>query len=150
MRFTADNLRYERTRVNCFPEMVPNPSEMSRTSDVRGILDISDGSGKGQPRAVKVASAGFAPRPFKPAKVSVRGRNMQLHEKLVVAPVQQTFLPLCDSLLFKIIFKYVIQIKITWNIVAVIRKQYLHIRNILSEQPIHRGYLPNIRFHHQC
>ena len=56
--------------------MVPEPSEMSRTSGVRSILDISDGSGKGQPRAVKVASAGFAPRPFKPAKVSVRGRNM--------------------------------------------------------------------------
>ena len=61
--------------------MVPEPSEMSRTSGVRGILDISDGSGKGQPRAVKVASAGFAPRPFKPAKVSVRGRNM--HEKQI-------------------------------------------------------------------
>ena len=59
--------------------MVPEPSEMSRTSGVRGILDISDGSGKGRPRAVKVASAGFAPRPFKPAKVSVRGRNMQVH-----------------------------------------------------------------------
>ena len=57
--------------------MVPEPSEMSRTSGVWGILDISDGSGKELPRAVKVASAGFSPRPFKPAKVSVRGRNMQ-------------------------------------------------------------------------
>lgn len=37
--------------------MVPDPSEMSRTSVVRSILDISDGSGKDQPRAVKMVSA---------------------------------------------------------------------------------------------
>ena len=61
--------------------MVPEPSEMSRTSDVRGILDISDGSGKGQPIAVKLASAGFASCPFNSAKVSVRGRNMHIAAK---------------------------------------------------------------------
>ena len=40
--------------------MLPDPSEMSRTSVVRSILDISDGSGKDQPRAVKMVSADSA------------------------------------------------------------------------------------------
>ena len=56
--------------------MLPDPSEMSRTSVVRSILDISDGSGKDQPRAVKMVSADSAPRPLSSAKVSVRGRKM--------------------------------------------------------------------------
>ena len=58
--------------------MVPDPSEMSRTSDVQGILEISDGSGIGQPRAVKLASADSALRPFSSAKASVRERKMHL------------------------------------------------------------------------
>ena len=58
--------------------MVPDPSEMSRTSVVRSILDISDGSDKGQPRAVKSVSADCAPRPISSAKASVRECNMHL------------------------------------------------------------------------
>ena len=57
--------------------MVPDSSEMSRTSVVLGILDIPDGSGMGQPRAVKLASARSAPRTFSCAIPAVGPRYMQ-------------------------------------------------------------------------
>lgn len=51
---------------------------MSRTSVVPGILDISDESGKGQPRAVKDVAARSASRPFYSADAAGVGRHMHL------------------------------------------------------------------------
>lgn len=54
---------------------------MSRTSVVQSILDILDNLGKGQSRAVKVASAHSAPCPFSLAKASVLSCNMHADNK---------------------------------------------------------------------
>ncbi len=58
--------------------MVPESFEMSRTSVVQGILDISKDPGKGSPRAVKMVSAGSAQRPLSSEKVYSIACNFQL------------------------------------------------------------------------
>ena len=64
----------ERTDITAWLAMVPDPSEMSRTGSVLRILDISDGSDRGQPEAVKLESAGSASHPFCRAISSVEVR----------------------------------------------------------------------------
>lgn len=53
---------------------------MSRMLCTTLVLDISDSLGKGQSRAVKMASAHSAPCPFSLAKASVLSCNMQVND----------------------------------------------------------------------